>query len=396
MESNYKVVYTGQLRSGFEFEDALSNLIAITKMDRAKAEKFLSATKPTLIKKNLDKEQAIKYGTAFKKAGLEVKVFRPQPQKQAPKPQPRKPESPPPFPLQGLDPENPYASPQADLTVEKKQKGEWLDTPNKVVPSSGWQWIKFGAAMLLTDPWKWMGMISTVMAIMIVAQLIPIIGPITGIVVNLIFTGGVMWAAHTHAEEGTLNFADIFKGFTQNCAQLTLASAFYLIGIIGIFIIIGLLMFLAIGPEIISIAMEGSSSPDMSALFAEKMLFIVLAILLGTSLSIPLFMAIWFAAPLIILSDHTAWNALKLSFQACLKNWVAFLVYGLVYFVIGTIITVIFSIISGLLSLIMMSSSQILLFIFTLLFMATLIIPMSVIYYLSIYAGYRDIFYSSN
>lgn len=66
MESNFKVFYTGRLRQGIEPEDALSNLINITKMERPKAEKFLSATKPTLIKKNLNQEQAKKYSAIFK------------------------------------------------------------------------------------------------------------------------------------------------------------------------------------------------------------------------------------------------------------------------------------------------------------------------------------------
>lgn len=394
MKSSYKVVYTGRLRSGFKFEDALSNLIAITKMDKTKAKKFLSTTKPTLIKKNLNKEKAITYGTAFKKAGLEVKVLRLQPQQKTPPSQPRKPAPPPPFPLQGANQGNHYAFPQTYLTSKKKQKGVWLDTPTKVSPSSGWQWIKFGAAMLLTEPRKWIGMIVVAMTIMFIAKQIPFIGPLAVIVFNLIFTGGIMWAAHTHAEKGTLNFTYIFQGISRNFVQLILASVFYLLSTLGICLIIGLFIFLVIGPEIISIALEWLNNPDMSTLFAGDFLFTFLAILLGASLFTPLLMAIWFAAPLIILDDITAWDALKLSFQACLENWVAFLVYGLSFCVIGIIIFIAFLIISGLMFLIMMTGSQQLEIIFTFLFKAATIAPIIVIYYLSIYASCRDIFYS--
>jgi uncharacterized membrane protein len=60
-------------------------------------------------------------------------------------------------------------------------------------------------------------------------------------------------------------------------------------------------------------------------------LTILLAVLVAVALMIPAAMAIWFAPALVVLNDFGVGDALKASFAACLKNFVPFLVYGLVF-----------------------------------------------------------------
>jgi uncharacterized membrane protein len=57
--------------------------------------------------------------------------------------------------------------------------------------------------------------------------------------------------------------------------------------------------------------------------------------LLVARLSVPLYMATWFAPALIVSHDLAPAAALKASFYACLKNWLPFLVYGVVLLVLG-------------------------------------------------------------
>jgi len=63
----------------------------------------------------------------------------------------------------------------------------------------------------------------------------------------------------------------------------------------------------------------------------------LLAALLVAGLSVPLYMATWFAPVLIVLEDLSAGAALKASFFACLRNWLPFLVYSIVLLVLGVI-----------------------------------------------------------
>jgi uncharacterized membrane protein len=63
----------------------------------------------------------------------------------------------------------------------------------------------------------------------------------------------------------------------------------------------------------------------------------LIAMLLVAALSVPLYMATWFAPVLIVLEDLSASAALKASFFACLSNWLPFLVYSIVLLVLGVV-----------------------------------------------------------
>ena len=61
--------------------------------------------------------------------------------------------------------------------------------------------------------------------------------------------------------------------------------------------------------------------------------------LIMLALLLPVVMAIWFAAPLVVFHEHGAVEAMKGSFAGCLKNIVPFLVYGVVLFVFAIVAT---------------------------------------------------------
>ena len=62
-----------------------------------------------------------------------------------------------------------------------------------------------------------------------------------------------------------------------------------------------------------------------------------LAFLVMLALSIPVYMALWFAPALVTLRELAPTDAIKQSFRACLKNIVPFLLYGIVMLVLGII-----------------------------------------------------------
>jgi uncharacterized membrane protein len=70
---------------------------------------------------------------------------------------------------------------------------------------------------------------------------------------------------------------------------------------------------------------------DPATLQAMGMTF-VLAMLIMTALLLPVVMAVWLAAPLVVFHEQGALDAMKGSFMGCLKNILAFLVYGVVLF----------------------------------------------------------------
>lgn len=71
--------------------------------------------------------------------------------------------------------------------------------------------------------------------------------------------------------------------------------------------------------------------------YAAMGLTMVLVVLLVMALSIPISMAMWFAPALVTFHDLKPVDALKMSFFACLKNIVPFLLYAIILVVLSII-----------------------------------------------------------
>jgi uncharacterized membrane protein len=78
-------------------------------------------------------------------------------------------------------------------------------------------------------------------------------------------------------------------------------------------------------------AMMGGEQPGPENL-VTLILLGVLAMLVVVALSIPLYMALFFAPALIVLHNFKLGDALKTSFHACWRNMLPFLVWGIVVF----------------------------------------------------------------
>jgi uncharacterized membrane protein len=62
--------------------------------------------------------------------------------------------------------------------------------------------------------------------------------------------------------------------------------------------------------------------------------------LLILALSIPIYMAVWYASPLVVLNDLGVGDAMKASFVASLKNILPALVFGVCFFVLAILATI--------------------------------------------------------
>jgi len=66
----------------------------------------------------------------------------------------------------------------------------------------------------------------------------------------------------------------------------------------------------------------------------------MLAWLVALALSIPIYMALWFAPALVVLRRMAPVAAIRESFLGCLKNIVPFLVYSIVFLVLGIVASI--------------------------------------------------------
>ncbi len=115
MSSHFNVVYTG-LQEGITDTDFIENFCSQFGLDKKKAQNIVESNSDVVIKKNLSKEKATQYRTAFEECGMIIKLV----------PTDEKPISiekntpPPASPIQ--DSNNPYATPKASLTINSINK----------------------------------------------------------------------------------------------------------------------------------------------------------------------------------------------------------------------------------------------------------------------------------
>ena len=382
METQYKLIFTGQLLPGFKLENVIEKLITISNMDKERAEKFLSGNKPKVVQKDISREKAEKFLAIFQKTGLEMRIETTEP-----------PPLPDQAPISQMEPNPPPPPPPEPTPQTVKTSTDRSPHEPRVVPAShGWHWLKSATALFLGEPWKWMGMAVVAFFLQTIVSIFPFFGSIISSLLAMVFGGGLMLAANNQTEGKPFEFNYVFKGFHHNRNQLIMVGVIYLGGFIAIAMIIGLIMLFALGASFFAI-MGNSSDPDFAIqLMTNNIPMFLFAMLLGMALSIPLVMGVWFATPLVAIHNIEAWTAFKISIRGCMQNWLAFLVYGLVMMGFGLLLMIVMGGLSGLLASGGSNSASSLLAFLPLLGMLLLILPLMVISGLSVFTSFKDIY----
>jgi hypothetical protein len=201
-------------------------------------------------------------------------------------------------------------------------------SPRTVEAGNGWSWIADGFALFTKNPAMWVVLTLVLMVAVVVISFVPFLGSIAISVLWPVMVAGLLLGCKALEKGEELKFPHLIAGFEarDKLPQLVLVGVFYLIAMVVIVII----AFGAIGLPAIS-SMRSGASPDMGGMFAmmAKMFF---GFLLAMGLSVPVAMALWFAPPLILFNNLSAVDAVKLSFSACLRNILPFLIFGLIGF----------------------------------------------------------------
>lgn len=254
---------------------------------------------------------------------------------------------------------NPYAAPGShvddiaagtDLTTRLIPRGRGVPAGN------GWQWIASGWDLFKRNPGVWILIFIIFAAIVVLCSWVPFIGFVAMYILTPVLIAGVMLGCASLERGGSLEVTHLFAGFREKTGSLVVVGLLYLVGIAAILLVVGL----AFGFSLVPMFM-GQEPPQAGSALALALL----AVLVMLALSIPLVMAVWFAAPLVALHDMAPVEALKASFFGCLKNVLPFLIYGVILVVLGFFATL-------------------------LLFLGWLILGPVLL--ASVYTGYRDIF----
>jgi hypothetical protein len=419
----YQVVFTGELRSDVNPEQAARDFAAIFKVPEEKAWRLVLSGRVHALKRDIDEANAVRYRDILDEIGLKVRL---EPTgtpllsggPEAPAAPGSVPDAAGHGPMDGpprgtdamsgnaavdtpiapdggsarADVGNPYAPPAADLTPAAAAGG--IDAPTqgpiRVPAGHGWLWLKQGWLSYRAQPWTWIGAVLLVNLINMLVSLVPLVGGLATVIIGPVFMGGLMLGARAQERTGRFRASTVFDGFSNNTGQLALVGLFYFI---GIFAIVMLVMLVALGAGLLSAsAMEGlaANDPETAAAAAAVMgpgiLLLVLVFMLAI---VPLIMCYWFAPALVVFDGLSAASAMVASFRGCWLNILPFLVYGLAFLGLALIL----GLLLGLAAAVLGALADPLVAVAVLLALPLMLILASVVV-ASIHVGYRDIFHS--
>ena len=213
-------------------------------------------------------------------------------------------------------------------TVAGSRAGNFQQEGRTVGGGRGWDWIVEGFALFRKQPGIWILTTVALGVVFIVISLIPLLGSLANALLFPIFGAGLMLGCRDLERGGALGLEHLLAGFKRKTGDLVVVGAFNLFG----WVVIAFAVFTVIGGGVFMALMRGGIEGASLSIAS-----LLIALLLVVGLSLPLYMAIWFAPALIVLHDLAPVAALKESFFACLRNWIPFLVYSVVLLVLGIV-----------------------------------------------------------
>ena len=196
----------------------------------------------------------------------------------------------------------------------------------QVPARNGGLWIVQGFRLFRKAPAVWLALIFIYLLISMGLSLFKLIGPIVLNLLAPVFVAGFMLGCRALDRDEELEINHLFAGFKTNTAQLVTVGGIYLVGAIAI---VGI-VFIFVGADAMSGMFSGHMTEGHAPIDPEAATAPAMALLIILGAMLPLIMAYWFAPALVLFHDMKAVDAMKLSFFACLRNMVPFLIYGLI------------------------------------------------------------------
>ena len=185
---------------------------------------------------------------------------------------------------------------------------------------ASFEWLHHGWAMFIAHPGIWIGSAVLFLVLLLAISIVPLFGQIAVNLLLPVFAAGLLQLCRRQSEEQMPEIADLFAGVRHNAGPLVMVGVIYTAGIFGI----AFLAFLLVSGGIIGGAVTGRVAG-----FGITLGSVMIAALLVFVLSIPVIMATWFAPALVFFHDMKAGEAMKASFAAGARNWLAMSIFGL-------------------------------------------------------------------
>lgn len=187
----------------------------------------------------------------------------------------------------------------------------------------GWAWIFDGFSLWRRNPALITFLVFGCSLSLLLIAAVPLIGQVIMSLVMPALSLGIFNGCKAVAERRKVGPDILFSGFRQNLPELVKIGGIYLAGtlaVMGISLLIDSEMNTKLSKAMLGRTGWGEALDDPT---------FTLALLVASIGSTPLMMAYWFAPLLAGWGRVPAAKALFFSFIACMRNWRAFLTYGI-------------------------------------------------------------------
>lgn len=195
-----------------------------------------------------------------------------------------------------------------------------------VPPGNAFDWLRQGWALFAANPGLWIGLTIVLLVIVLGVQIVPLVGTLAAHLLMPVLGAGLLLVCRKIDEEERVQIDDLFAGFKQNAGPLVMVGVLYMVAMFAIVVIV-----VVVGGGSVAGGLLSAQPAGLGVIFGGLML----SLLLSLALSVPVVMAVWFAPALVFFNHMQPVEALKASFEACMKNVLAFLVYGLIVLVLA-------------------------------------------------------------
>jgi hypothetical protein len=194
--------------------------------------------------------------------------------------------------------------------------------------AQGWAWIVGGTRIFRKSPAQWIGVLFVLFIALKIVNFVPVLA-LVAVLLMPVFLAGLMDGCRALVEGRRLEFTHLLSGFRKNAAHLVTLGGVYLVGNLLILMIVAHLGGEAFTTIAATLGKDAALPPEQAEEMRAAAASVTQAALVGTVLSLPLLMALWFAPLLTFFHDVRPWPALRSSFLACLQNVLPMSVYGL-------------------------------------------------------------------
>jgi uncharacterized membrane protein len=234
------------------------------------------------------------------------------------------------------DRNNPYAAPDsgpADFLARRAM----IANGQTVASSRVWNWFARGLAWFGVAAGNWIVICLILGAMMLLSLLVPLLGVLGLMLLAPVLAGGLMLGCAAQSSGKALRIDHLFDGFQDHFGALAMLGLVLLLGMAALSLV-SFLVALAAGGSFAALSGLLNANPTtldqmldlVNLLLSGLGMALLLASLVGTALSLPLMMALWFAPVLVVRHNLPVGAALVASFLGCMKNWLPFLLYSIV------------------------------------------------------------------